>query len=83
MDSNQLLITNTLMDEKLCDLFSPITLELHDGTVFLVNNDRAVAIESLLEVLEDFIETELGWNTRYCCETFSTVSLLRTDIYRI
>jgi hypothetical protein len=74
------LCANFLLNQKLQNLLSLVTLQLDNLTKVLIFNYFAVACEFFLEELQDTFLVELDWDTLDCCDGFTTVTLLNTNI---
>ena len=73
-------LTDSLLGEHGEDLGALISLELNDLTHFLILNEGAVASEFLLESLEELLGIVLGRDTLEGGDSFSTISLLNSDV---
>ena len=68
------------MIKEFGNFLSPVSLQLDDSSVFFVYNNTTVAIEALLQISQDLVETKLGGNSLNSREAFSTIPLLTADV---
>ena len=80
MNLDGVLLGNALVEEKLGDVLSPVTLQLDDFTELRVRHERAIAVELLLEVFKDFVEREPLGNALDDGPTFATIATLVADV---
>ena len=74
------LVNFKLVDQETQDLLTLVALDLNDATVLLVVNDIAVAIELLLESLQNLLDIEGSGKAGERSDTLTAIALLVTDV---
>lgn len=74
------LLVDTFLNEHSKDLGPLVSLKLDNLSTFLVIYDRSIASELLLECLEKLLGIVLGGNSLEGSDSFTSVSLLNTDV---
>ena len=80
VDLDDVLLGDLLIDEKLRDEFTLVALELHNLAELGVLDDRAVAVELLLALLQDDLLVDLGVDPLHGREGLAAVPLLGADV---
>ena len=68
------------MVKKVGHLLEVVTLQLDNGTVLLVLNDNAVAVQRLLQVLQDLLVVKDRRHALHKRVALAAVTLLLTDV---
>lgn len=68
------------IDQKVLHSITLIPLQLYDISSFLVLHNSSIASELFLDHLQDLLEVELGRDAFDCCQSFTSVTLLDTDV---
>ena len=80
MDLDGILLSNALIEEELGDFLALVTLELNDLAELGVGDESAIAVELLLEVLEDFVEREFLGDALNDGPTLPAIAALIADV---
>jgi hypothetical protein len=75
------LLDDALLNHEVTDVFPVIALKLNHLAQLFVVDDRAVAVETLLERTKHFFQIDSVGNALDCGKKFTSGSLLETNIF--
>ena len=80
MDNDILLTVNLLIDKEVTNVVSLISLKLNNLSVLFIIHNSTVTSETLLPGLQDQLQIQVSSQSLNGGDTFTTISLLNTDM---
>ncbi|MFS7940690.1 hypothetical protein Hanom_Chr05g00467391 [Helianthus anomalus] len=80
MNFDLIFLHNTCTAQERRHVLALIALKLDHFTKLFILHNSATTAEFFLEIFENFLVTELLFQTLNCCQAFSTISLLYADM---